>query len=338
MTLFPKTKPYDGPRLNNLKDFPDYDFLKETSEIVSWRCRRPRIIKGTPNAQGTGRHYSLWCPRINTYAIVTTGKLRKACDGLRHYSKRITSRRHVKAAPKHERQHNLVDFPDYDFIIETGAVISYRHTPAIELAGWTRKGEHSRNFRMWSPKKGRFVSVTQGRLAMAAHYGASYFRLPQDVWCRWQQGKKPQAVNRFEGCKRQEPKPANTDKVLAEMRRAEREIQLLRLGYMGDLTPLSDYLYAERQRWIDTVDPNGYMRNKLTEADVLEIASGIFDGILDDVAHHKRIYAGVDHYVLRTLSRRLSHEKTRRSRKLDVEFSEWSGRYRSKDEDEDDDF
>ena len=49
-------------------------------------------------------------------------------------------------------------------------------------------------------------------------------------------------------------------------------------------------------------------------------------------------YAGVDHYVLRTLSRRLCHEKTRRSRKLDVEFSEWAERYRSKDEDEDEDF
>lgn len=331
MALFPKTKPYDGPRLNNLKDFPDYDFLKETDEIVSWRCRRPRIIKGAPNAKGTGRHFSLWCPRINTYAIVTTRKLQQTCDGLRHYSKRtLTGHR--------TRLHNLVDFPDYDFIMETGEVVSYRRKPAGFVEGSLHPGETVRHFSLWSPKKGRFVSVTQGRLAMAAHYGASYFRLPQDVWCRWQQGKKPQAVNRFEDCKRKEPKPANTDRVLAEMRRAEHELGLLRLGYMGDLTPLSDYLYAERQRWIDTVDPNGYMRNKLTEADVLELASGIFDGILDDVANHKRIYAGVDHYVLRTLSRRLCQEKTRRSRKLDVEFSEWAERYRSKEEDEDEDF
>ena len=331
MTLFPKTKPYDGPRLHNLVDFPDYDFLKETDEVVSWRCRRPRIIRGTPNAQGTGRHFSLWCPRINTYSIVTTGKLRKACDGLHHYSKRTTSRRHVKAAPKHERQHNLVDFPDYDFIIETGAVISYRHTPAIELAGWIRKGEHSRNFRMWCPEKWRFVSVTQGRLAMAAHYGASYFRLPQDVWCKWHEGKAPTAHHIFEGVSHNEATSAPTDKVMEEMRRAEREIGLLRLGYMGDLTPLSDYLYAERQRWIDAVDPNGYLRKKLTEADVLEVAAGIFDRILDDVAHHKRIYAGVDHYVLRTLSQTLRREKTRRRQKLDVEFSEWAERYRAEE-------
>ena len=89
MTLFPKTKPYDGPRLNNLKDFPDYDFLTETNEVVSWRCRRPRIIRGTPNARGTCRHFSLWCPRINTYAVVSTGKLRKAAGTRRHYSKRV---------------------------------------------------------------------------------------------------------------------------------------------------------------------------------------------------------------------------------------------------------
>lgn len=331
MTLFPKTKPYDGPRLNNLKDFPDYDFLTETDEVVSWRCRRPRIIRGTPNAQGKGRHFSLWCPRIQTYAVVTTGKLRKTAGGKRHYSKRITSRKPVKAAPEHERLHNLVDFPDYDFIAETGVVISYRRTQAVELAGWIREVEHSRNFRMWCPKKGRFVGVTQGRLAMAAHYGASYFRLPQDVWCRWQQGKRPQALHRFEDCKRQERTPADTDKVITEMRRAEREMQLLRLGYMGDLTPLSEYLYGERQRWIDAVDPNGYLRNKLTEADVMDVAAGIFDRILDDVAHRTHIYTGVDHYVLRSLSRSLQQEKTRRSRKLDVEFSEWAERYREED-------
>ena len=33
------------------------------------------------------------------------------------------------------------------------------------------------------------------------------------------------------------------------------------------------------------------------------------------------------HYVLRSLSRCLGQEKTRRSRKLDVEFSEWAKRY-----------
>jgi hypothetical protein len=338
MALFPKTKPYDGPRLNNLKDFPDYDFLKETDEVVSWRCRRPRIIKGTPNAQGTGRHFSLWCPRINTYSIVTTGKLRKACDGLHHYSKRTTSRRHVKAAPKHERLHNLVDFPDYDFIMETGVVVSYRRTSAVELSGWIRNGERSRSFKMWCPKKGRFISVTQGRLAMAAHYGVSYFRLPQDVWCKWHEGKKPSVHHAFEGVKRLDVKPAPTDVVMEEMRRAERELQLLRLGYMGDLTPLSDYLYSERQRWIDAVDPSGYLRKKLTEADVLEIASSIFDRILDNVAHRKRIHTGVDRYVLRSLSQTLGREKTRRRRKLDVEFSEWAERYRSKEEDEDEDF
>jgi hypothetical protein len=227
------------------------------------------------------------------------------------------------------RMHNLVDFPDYDFIMETGEVVSYRRKPAGFVEGGFHAGDTVRYFSLWCPEKGRFVSVTQGRLAMAAHYGASYFRLPQDVWCRWKQGKKPQAVNRFEDCKRHESKPADTDRVLAEMRRAERELGLLRLGYMGDLTPLSDYLYAERQRWIDTVDPNGYLRKKLTEADVLEVASGIFDRILDDVAHHKRIYAGVDHYVLRTLSMTLSREKTRRRQKLDVEFSEWAERYRA---------
>ncbi len=331
MALFPKTKPYDGPRLNNLKDFPDYDFLKETSEIVSWRCSRPRIIKGTPNAKGTGRHYSLWCPHINTYTVVTTRKLQQVCDGVCHYSKRtLTGHR--------KRLHNLVDFPDYDFIIETGEVVSYRRKPAGFVEGSLHPGETVRYFSLWCPERGRFVSVTQGRLAMAAHYGASYFRLPQDVWCRWQQGKKPQAVNRFEDCKRHEHKPANTDRVLAEMRRAERELQLLRLGYMGDLTPLSDYLYGERQRWIEAVDPSGYLRKKLTEADVLEIASSIFDRILDNVAHRKRIHTGVDRYVLRSLSQTLGREKTRRSRKLDVEFSEWAERYRSKDEDEDEDY
>ena len=71
---------------------------------------------------------------------------------------------------------------------------------------------------------------------------------------------------------------------------------------------------------------------------MLEIASSIFDRILEDVAHRKRIHTGVDRYVLRSLSRRLCHEKTRRSRKLDVEFSEWAERYRSKDEDEDEDY
>lgn len=327
MTLFPKTKPYDGPRLNNLKDFPDYDFLTETNEVVSWRCRRPRIIRGAPNARGTGRHFSLWCPRINTYAVVTAGKLRKAAGGIRHYSKRLASRPPAKPAPKRKRLHNLMDFPDYDFLPETGEVVSYRRTPAGFVSSRVRPGETMRSFSLWHPQRGRFVSVTQGRLAMSAHYGVSYYRLPQDVWCRWQEGKAPQAVNCFENCHRQEPTPADTDKVLSEMRRAERELGLLRLGYMGDLTPLSDYLYSERQRWIDAVDPSGHLRDRLTEGDVLELAASVFDRILDDVAHRKRIYSGVDHYVLRSLSRLLLQEKKRRSQKLDVEFSTWAERY-----------
>lgn len=320
MTLFPKTKPYDGPRLNNLVDFPDYDFLKETSEIVSWRCRSPRIIKGTPNAKGTGRHYSLWCPRINSYTVVTTRKLHQACDGVRHYSRRTLT-------GSIKRLHNLVDFPDYDFIMKTGEVVSYRRTPAGFVDGSSHPGDTVRYFTLWCPEKGRFVSVTQGRLAMAAHYGVSYFRLPQDVWCKWHEGKKPTAHHVFEKLKHQEKPSAPTDAVMEEMRRAEHELQLLRLGYMGDITPLSDYLYGERQRWIDTVDPSGYLRNKLTEGDVLEVASSIFDRILNDVAHRKRIHTSVDHYVLRSLSRCLGQEKARRSRKLDVEFSEWAKRY-----------
>ena len=259
MTLFPKTKPYDGPRLNNLKDFPDYDFLKETSEIVSWRCSRPRIIKGTPNARGTGRHFSLWCPHIKTYAVVTTGKLRKAAGGTRHYSKRLASRKPRQAAPEHERLHNLVDFPDYDFIMESGEVVSYRRTPAGFVSNRVRPGETVRSFSLWCPERGCFVSVTQGRLAMAAHYGVSYFRLPQDVWCKWHEGKKPSVHHAFEKLKHQEKPSAPTDAVMEEMRRAEHELQLLRLGYMGDITPLSDYLYGERQRWIDAVDPSGYV-------------------------------------------------------------------------------
>ena len=218
--------------------------------------------------------------------------------------------------------YNLIDFPGYRIDTQTGRVYSNRRKREKEIRGCTSGVKGSQMKFCMVTTDGKSFTASLGRLIAAAQYGCSYFSLPKDVMFNWTQDggltMRDRRENALRGHAGLRKRRQEVDRI-AILDRTVKEISLIREAYLGNIEPLSKYIFSRREIYV-RLAMNSRLSYGVGGLPGVDSAVGeAIEVVIDHVLNGTKNILQIEPYIVKTALGIIKHRKANAHKFFDIE-------------------